>query len=137
VTFDANCVQWRKSGDEPTKKSLEGFSGKTVTVRRSGDDVAHDLVWRGQPNWRVQADLKGSLGVEHIYPPQAVSVGEEWDASDLAAHWVNFGPDDEARVTCMLKAVREEKGRKVADVTIDASIVQHGKPDPDNGKSDI
>lgn len=112
-------------GEKP-KLTTSSFEGKTVTVRRAGEQVNVTMA-NGQLSAKERKDLMDALdnAQDEIYPDHEVAVGEEWtvDAKSLAR---SMGGAEKATVTGKLMEITNYAGHQCAHIKISMDV--SGKP---------
>ena len=100
--------------------------------------IHEDVIIVGHEDEAVTDDFSGKAGPDDIedihdvlnpdqdfFPEKPVFVGESWDPSDKVAKHAGLEKGDTCKVDCRLDWVKELDGRKMAQITGSAEIVQH------------
>ena len=118
VVFSPECWTASTDGVKKAKKTPLFCAGTTFNVRIAPDgSLQTDSMQKPRPdeNRRLR-NAMNSTGA--LFPPRPVAVGEQWRADEALRAIANLGADDDVKAALMLKGVREENGRQVADLAL-------------------
>ena len=123
VTFGKGCFSFDQVDDQPRRDQRMIYSDKTVTFRMLPDGTL-DQDFGVKANGR-HARLIGDavLGRTSMLPDRPVAIGDRWRADNVIREVMQLQPGDTSSTILTLKAVREQDGRSVADVTVTAAVL--------------
>jgi hypothetical protein len=123
VTFGKGCFSFDKIDDEPRRDQRMIYSDKTVTFRVLPDGTLdHDFGVKA--NGRHMRLLRDTvMGRTTILPDYLVGIGDRWHADDAIREVMQVDPGATVSLIGTLKAVREQNGRRVADISVTAAVL--------------
>jgi hypothetical protein len=118
VTFGPECWTASTDGVKKAKKTPLFCAGTTFNIRIAPDgSLQTDSMQKPRPdeNRRLRNAMNATGA---LFPPRPVAIGEQWRADEALRAIANLAGDDDIKAALMLKGVREEKGRQVADIAL-------------------
>jgi len=123
VTFGKGCFAFEQIDDQPRRDQRMVYSDKTVTFRMLADGTL-DQDFGVKTNGRHMRLIRDAiLGRTTFFPNQPVAIGDRWRADDVMRELMQLRASDTLSTIFTLKAVREQDGRQVADVTVTAAVL--------------
>jgi hypothetical protein len=118
VSFGPDCWTASSDGVKKAKKSPLFCAGTTFNIRIAPDgSLQTDSMQKPRPDeTRRLRNAMNATGA--LFPPRPVAVGEQWRADEALRAIANLGADDDVKAALMLKGVREQNGRQVADLAL-------------------
>ena len=123
VAFDKGCFSFEQVDDQPRRDQRMVYSDKTVTFRMLPDGTL-DQDFGVNTNGREMRLIRDAiLGRTTFFPTQLVAIGDRWCADEFMRELMQLRASDTLSTIFTLKAVREQDGRQVADVTATAAVL--------------
>ena len=125
VTFGKGCFSFEQVDDQPRRDQRMIYSDKTVTFRVLRDGTL-DQDFGVKTNGRHMRLIRDAIfGRTTFFPNQPVAVGDRWSADEMVRQVMQLRASDTLSTILTLKAVREQDGRQVADVTVTAAVLMN------------
>jgi hypothetical protein len=123
VAFGPNCWSSDQRNNEPPEKRRLVYAGKTVNFRLAADgSIEQDFgVKPGPKEMKFLRDVM--RGRAPALPDHPVAVGERWQNDDAMRQVMDLAADDTVSTVFTLKSIREQEGRRVAEIALSAAVI--------------
>jgi hypothetical protein len=124
VVFGPNCWSSEQRNTEPAEKRRLVYAGKTVNFRVAADgSIEQDFgVKPGRQEMKFLREVM--RGRAPALPDHPVSVGERWQNDDAMRTLMDLAPADTVSTVFTLKSIREQDGRRVAEIGLSAAVIK-------------